>query len=526
MRASYGDIVLTMSLHEDLFSSELESLRGEVTGLKHQLADSAEKIKYYKEENDRLQEQLREFKRQVYGKKSERWESQEQLTFNEVEALASQAPKEPNDEEESEIKVEGHTRKRGHRKPLPENLEREVVKLELPIEEQVAEDGTPLKVIGWEVSEKLKYEPARITVIEYHRAKYGADSGDYVKAALPVPSIIPKGIPTPELLAAIAVGKYGDGLPLYRMEEIFARYGIELNRTTMARWMINVAEACQPIWNVLSDRWRESFYVACDETKVQVLKEKGRRAETNSWMLVRSTPHGEKKIVLFDYSPTRGSEVVTELLSGVKGYLQVDGLNSYDQVTKQDGVTRLGCAMHARRRFEKAATAGAQAGKTLAAAGMKFFKDIYDLEEEIREKSPEERHRIRLERAKPIWETMLAWAREKSAKVPGKSKIGEAFTYLIGEYDYLTNYLRDGRLECDNGFTERAIRKFAIGRNNWLFADQVEGANASALLYSLVVTAKINGVNPYKALVRLFTEIPLAKSIDDYERLAEIILAP
>ncbi len=519
-----------MSLHEQLFS-ENEFLRSEVEGLKAQVAAGEERLKHFAGEIDRLQEMLREFKRQAFGRKSERWESPEQgCLFNEAEALAMKPEDASDDSEEgneSEVATGEPKRKsRGHRKPLPKNLEREVVKLELPPEEQVAEDGSRLKIIGWEISEKLKYEPAKTTVVEYHRAKYGIDSGDYVKTAPPVPSIIPKGIPTPELLAAVAVGKYGDGLPLYRLEEIFGRQDIELDRTTMARWMIKLGEACQPIWNVLSERWRESFYGACDETQVQVLKENGRKAETKSWMLVRSTPFGEKKVVLFDYSPSRSSETMTNLIEGFQGYLQVDGLSSYDQVSKQVGITRLGCAMHARRRFEKALTSGAKSGTTLAEAGMKYFKRIYDLEEEIREKSPDERRRLRHERAKPIWEEMLTWAKANRPKVPDKSKIGEAFAYLIGEYEYLIGYLEDGRLECDNGFTERVIRKFAIGRNNWIFSDQVEGANASALLYSLVITAKINGVNPYRALVRLFTELPKAKTLEDYERLAEVILAP
>ncbi len=515
-----------MSLISSHLFSELEFLREENTGLKLQVLNRDQKLQHYEEENARLHEMLREFKRQVYGKKSERWESPEQgCLFNEAEVLARK-PEDPNESAETDNKASAPAPRRGHRKPLPKSLEREVVKLELPLEEQVLEDGTPLKVIGWEISEKLKYEPAKMTVIEYHRAKYGADSGDYVKTAPPVPSIVPKGIPTPELLAAVAVGKYGDGLPLYRLEEIFARHDIELNRTTMARWMIQVAEACQPIWNVLSERWCESFYGACDETQVQVLKENGRKAESKSWMLVRATPYGDKKVVLFDYSTSRSSETMTTLIEGFKGYLQVDGLPSYDQVAGREGITRLGCAMHARRRFEKAATDGAKSGKTLAAMGLKYFKDLYDLEEEVREKSPEERHRLRNERAKPVWDEMLKWVKENQVKVPAKSKIGEAFTYLIGEYEYLIGYLEDGRLECDNGFTERAIRKFAIGRNNWLFSDQVEGAHASAVLYSLVVTAKINGVNPYRALVKLFAALPKANAIEDYERLAEIILTP
>jgi transposase len=256
------------------------------------------------------------------------------------------------------------------------------------------------------------------------------------------------------------------------------------------------------------------------------LKEKGRTAESKSWMIVRSTPFGPKKVVLFDYSESRAQDVMMTLMTDYKGYLQTDALNVYDKISNTKGVIGLGCNMHARRRFESAAVDGAAAGKSLGAQGVKFYKDLYDIEEEVREKPPDERRLIRNERALPIFEKMKVWAENQLSKLPIKSKIGSAIRYFLNEYDRLTAYLKDGRLEMDNGFTERAIRKFAIGRNNWLFADTVNGAKASAILYSLVVTAKVNGVNPHAALEKLIQKIPMASTLEDYERLAEIILAP
>lgn len=510
----------------DSFFDPTENIKVEIEGLKVQTTRQEERIKMLSEENTWLREQLAELKRTRFGKKSERWESPEQgCLFNEAEVEAKK-PDEGGEASPPESEVAAHKRKRGKRKPLPGSLPREIVKIELPKDQQITEDGTPLKIIGWEISEKLKCEPAKMSVVQYQRAKYGVDIGDYVKTAPPVPSIVPKGIPTPELLAAIVVSKYADGLPLYRLEDIFKRQGIELTRGTMARWVIAVAEASRPIWNVLSDQWRESFYVACDETALQVLKESGRKAESKSWMIVRSTPFGSKKIILFDYSTSRSSKAITDLLEGFKGFLQSDGLSSYDEIASHDGVIRLGCNMHGRRRFESAAVNGAKTGKSLGGEGLKFYKVLYEIEDEIRDKAPDERFRLRNERARPIWDKMLEWAERNKPKVPVKSKIGNAFSYFLNEYEYLIGYLKDGRLEMDNGFTERAIRKFAIGRNNWLFSDTEDGAEASAILYSLVVTAKVNGVNPYAALVKLFAEIPLAKTIEDFERLAEIILSP
>lgn len=511
------------------FSDDERIIALEYEELKAKSVRDQEQIEFLSDEVRWLKEQLRALKREKFGKKSERWESPEQLVFNEAE-IESLKPDLSGDEDVGQsttTTVESHTRKRrrGHRRPLPEELPREIIKIELPIEEQVSADGMPLKIIGWELSEKLKYEPAKMSVIQYHRAKYGVECGDFSRTAPPLPSIIPRGIATAELLSAIVVGKYADSLPLYRMEEIFLRHGIDLTRGTMSRWVMTLAEALQPIWNVLSDRLLSSFYVACDETHVQVLKEKGRSAESKSWMWVRSTPFGSKKIVLFDYNPSRSGEIAKELFADFKGVLQTDGLSSYNSI-EGEGVLRIGCNMHGRRRFEKAVVTGAKEGKSLGETGLKFYKRLYDIEDEIKAKPPDERKRLRDELAKPIWDEFKLWVDEKKTKVPKKSKIGDAFSYFESQYDSLTGYLTDGRLNCDNGFTERAIRKFAIGRNNWIFSDTEHGANASALLYSLVVTAKVNGVNPYRALVKMFDELPRASSIDDYERLAEFILSP
>lgn len=511
------------------FFTDLDRVQAELETLRLQSVHDAEEKKFLRDEITWLKEQLAEIKRVRFGKKSERWVAPEQgALFDEVE-MESKKPLSPEEQamaDEDQIDVPGYTRKRGHRKPLPEGLPREVIKIVLPADECFADDGTPLKVIGWEISEKLKYEPAKMSVIEYHRAKYGTCSGDYVKMAKPLPSIIPKGIPTPELLAAIIVSKYADGLPLYRMEEIFARHGIDINRGSMARWVVQVAMSCRPVWNILSDRLHDSPYVAVDETHTQVLKETGRKAESKSWMIVRSTPFGPKKVILFDYSVSRSSDVMKTLFAGYKGFLQCDELSAYDGLEKNEEIIRLGCNMHGRRRFEQAAVTGAAEGKSLGEEGLEYYKKIYDLEEEIREKPPDERHRHRQELALPIWREFKSWAILNRSKVPRRSKIGDAFFYFLENYEHLIAYLKDGRLECDNGFTERAIRKFAIGRNNWIFSDSVEGADASALLYSLVVTAKVNGVNPYWALVKLFREIPKAESLEDFELLAELILSP
>lgn len=510
-----------MSATAETIFTENENLKIEIQGLRSLVEKEREVKKLYEEEISRLYEILNDLKRNKFGKKSERWESEEQMVFNEAE-VESRKP-DPLGDDEQEVNVKAHTKiKRGHRRALPDTLPREEVIIELPKEEQVTQDGTPLKVIGYEVSEKLSYEPAKTKVIVYKRAKYGVDAGDYETTAPPVPSIIPKGIATAELLASVVVEKYGYGMPLYRQEYKFNQMGVDLTRQTMARWVVKSAEECMPVWNILSERLLESFYVSCDETHTQVLKEKGKTAESKSWMWVRSTPHGKNKIVIFDYDPHRSSDVAKRLLEEFTGYLQVDGFGSYNILEQQ--VIRIGCNMHGRRYFEKAKTIGAKNGQSFAEVALSFYKKLYDHEEKTRSLPPDERHRLREDIHKPIWDEFKLWVEGNKDKVPPKSKIGEAFSYFLSDYEYLIGYLKDGRLEMDNGFAERAIRKFAIGRNNWMFADTEAGAHASAMFYSLLCTAKVNDVNIFEAIKYLFNEIPKAKTIEDYERLADVIM--
>lgn len=513
-----------LALQKSIFT-ENEELKSAVTGLELALAQEKERNRFYEAETERLREMLIKFKKQAYGPRSERWESEEQaLLFNEAENLV----KNPEDDEardEARVNVGGFTRKRGKRKPLPTHLPREIVVVELPEAERFDELGNPLKVVGKEVSEKFSYEPPKMKVTEYHRLRYGVDAGEPVKTAPPVPSVIPKGIVTPSLLAAIVTGKYADGLPLYRQEEIFKRLGVDLSRTSMARWIIQAAGLARPIWNILEERLMESSYLVCDETHTQVLKEEGRKAQTKSWMWVRTNPCDLAKIILFDYDPHRSGEVAKRLFTDYRGTLQCDGYGAYNILEKEPGLIRIGCNMHGRRGF-KTAHDGSSKSKKFATVGLKFYRALYDIEEEAKKKqcSFTERHALRLSTAVPIWKEFKEWADSVYPKVPRKSSIGEALHYFINEYDYLTGYLKDGRLEIDNGFAERIIRKFAIGRNNWLFSDTPEGAEASSLFYSFVITAKLNGVNPYQALKKIFELIPLAKTVEDFERLANILL--
>lgn len=514
---------------DEVFVTEIQRLQSEIAGRDALIVKRDERLNLFEDEVSRLHEIIREMKKRIYGPRKERWLDQDQLgLFNEAEVEALK----PEEDEESEgVEVKPHVRKRGKRKPLPDNLPTEVRVIDLRPEEKVGPDGSPLvlRVVGKEISKKLEYTPASMSVIEYHRLKYEIvkDDGETgVLTAPPVPSIIPKGIATPSLLSGVVVNKYGLGLPLYRQEEMFKWSGVHLPRSTQGRWVVQAAQAARPIWNVLEEKLMSSPYVVCDETWTQVLKEDGKTAESQSFMWVRSNPSDQEKIALFDYDPSRAGGVAERLFADFDGVLQVDGYGGYNVLEKNPKITRIGCNMHGRRKFHEAKTAGADKGHSLAEQGLKFYQRLYDIEAKAKEQklSNDERHELRQKESVPIWDEMKLWADANAKKVPPKSKIGKAFNYFLNEYEYLRGYLKAGHLEMDNGFVERAIKYFAIGRNNWLFSDTVEGAEASSLFYSFVVTARLNGVNPFDALTKIFTELPLAQTIEDFERLAGYIL--
>jgi transposase len=506
---------------------EATTMESQNAGLRYLIERHLEREVLYQSEIAWLTENLLKVRRERFGAMKERWQSEEQIIFFNEAEVESAKPDPESEATDSEVAVEGFKRKRGKRAPLPRALPREIVVVELPENERFTDDGLPLIVVGREISEKLFFEPAQIKVLEYHRCRYGVDSGEPIKTAPPVPSIIPKGIVTPSLLADIMVNKYADGLPLYRQEEMWERTGIHLSRGSMGRWIVQAASACMPVWNVLEGWLLDETYVSCDETHTQVLKEKGRAPETKSWMWVRGTPDRKQPIVLFDYDPHRSGEVAKKLFADYRGFLQSDAYSAYLCLEKQEGVTRIGCNMHGRRGFSDA-NKGAKEGRGLAAKALKFYQLLYDVEEKAKKLglSAADRKLLRDVEQVPIWDEMKIWADKTITRVPKKSLIGKALGYWTSQYDLLRGYLVDGRLEMDNGFAERTIRKFAIGRNNWMFSDTPEGAHASALFYSFVVTAKLNGVNPYKALRTIFERIPLASTLEDYEALAKLLLSP
>jgi transposase len=467
-----------------------------------------------------LKQVINLLKRDKFGSTSEKMIELpvEQLLFNELEKEAQK-----NEPEQTEL-IAGYTRKKGRgvKRPFPESLPREEVIIDLPESEKICPiDGTALKQIGEEITEKLKIVPAQATVVIERKKKYACPCCQSHMAQAKANSILPGTIATVELIAFLIFSKFFQGLPLYRIEELVKLHGVDLKRGTMASWLINVAEKLQPVWNVLEEWALASGYMGIDATSVQVLKEEGRKPQTKSFMWARGSP--ELGIVLFDYDISGAGKVAERLIAGFSGTLQSDAHRGYDRLDEQ--VHRLGCMMHSRRKFHEA-WISVQKKPGLAANGLGMIKKLYKYEEAYKKQAlpPEQRHQARVAEVKPYMEKILHWCEDKKMKVPRSSPIGIAIDYYLDEYQHLTGFLADGRYEIDNGWIERAIRKFAIGRNNWMFSDTVDGAKSSALFYSLVITAKLNGKNPYGMLVEILKALPLANNIDDFERLAKLLV--
>jgi transposase len=493
----------------------LDQLPDDVEALKTLVVDQAARNEQLTQENQRYQSQVHLLQEQLNLALAKRFASRsEQLSPDQIrlfdEAESTSTPVVDMDPEET-VEVSPHRRSKGTRKPLPERLPRIDVVHELPENERNCDhDGQMLKEINEVVSEQLDIVPATIQVIRHIRKQYACDCGQCIKTA-PLPAQpIPKSMASPGLLAHITVSKYVDALPLYRQEAILKRIGIELPRSTLANWMIRAGTLVQPLINLMRDRLLDYDVIQMDETPVQVLKEAGRRAQSKSYLWVQRGGPPDGLVILYDYDASRSGAVPQRLLAGYSGYLQTDGYEGYNAVVAGNGLKQLGCMAHARRRFDEAVKAQAKPRR-----GGKAWRG----EKLARGMASEQRYTYRLEHATPVFEEMRIWRDAALTQVPPKSALGKALNYLHEQWDKLTGYLEDGRLEIDNNLCENAIRPFVTGRKNWLFSDSVAGVRSSANLYSLIETAKASGLEPYAYLREVFTKLPLAGSVEDFEAL-------
>jgi len=507
------------------------------TDLLSALSDARNNLREEQKEGDRLREMLRLYLQKRFGPSSEKWSEDQLQIFNEAEADLD--PEDAGEEveevgsasEDSSVPTKPKTPRKKGRRPLPDWLERRDVIHDLSADEKICpNDGQELTRIGEETSEQLEYVPATLQVIRNVRPKYACSKcEDGVRIAEVPPQAIPKSMASPSLLANIAVSKYCDALPLYRQAGILERADISISRTTMANWMMKIGEHVQPIINLLRDELLAGDVVHCDETRVQVLKENGKTAQSQSYMWAQRSGEAKSPVILFDYDPSRGGDVPKKLFEGFSGWLHVDGYAGYNALFDENRkIIRVGCMAHCRRKFDesiKAQSGGKKKspkqkkGATKSHQGFAFIRKLYKIEKDVRGQSPEVRKAARQKLAVPILTELKAWLDKTKSQVPPRSLTGQAIGYMLGQWESLVRYVDDGRLEIDNNKVENAIRPFVVGRRNWLFSDTVRGAESSANLYSIIETAKANGLEPYRYLCHLLTELSKAKSVEEMEAL-------
>lgn len=470
-----------------------------------------------------LTEQLLLLRVQKFGPSAERFSpDQMTLALNEAEVLTAGIPT----AEPASVTIPEHTRKvRGHRKALSADLPRVEVIHDLPESEKVcAHDGATLTVIGQDTSEQLDYVPAKVQVLVHKRLKYGCPCCDRsIKTARKPPQLLPKSNASPSLLAQIATAKYVDGVPLYRQEAQFERLGIALSRTTAARWMIELSEKVVPLMNLLHEHCVAQSLIHIDETPVQVLKS-DKSVHSDHYMWVRCAGPPGNRIILFEYDKSRSSTVPARLLDGFQGALLTDGYEAYEAALKTHPVLiHAGCWAHVRRKFDEAKKAATNNGIERGRADelLLLIRELYAIERALKDKDADDAERLatRQQCAAPIIESIKLWLTTHQSTVLPQSLLGKAIAYTQNQWRKLTVFLQHGHIPLDNNRAENAIRPFVIGRKNWLFCDTVAGANASARLYSLIETAKANGLEPHAYLTRLFTDLPNANTVEDIEKL-------
>jgi transposase/uncharacterized coiled-coil protein SlyX len=468
------------------------------------------KLKYYEE-----QYLLSQKKR--FGTSSETSDTLQLSLFNEAEDTA--VPQQPEPTLET---ITYRRRKRvGQREEMLADLPVETVEYTIPEDERVCPDcaGT-LTEMSTQVRRELKLVPAQVVVVEHVQHVYSCRSCEKVgitttirTAPMPVPAF-PKSLASASAVAYVCDQKYTCAMPLYRQEQLFSRLGVDLSRQTLANWVIRGSEWLETIYGPLHGKLLERRILQADETPLQVLRESDREPESDSYMWMYRTGRDGPPIVLYDYQTTRAAKHAGRFLSGYKGWLQTDGYSGYDAVP---GIRQAGCWAHARRYFTNALAGLPKEMKDAPCTsreGLAFCNRLFAVERGLAKLDDAARLAARQELCPPILDAFHDWLRKTRPGVAPKSLLGKAVVYCLNQWTKLTAFLQDGGLELDNNRAERSIKPFVIGRKNWLFSNTSRGARASAVVYSIVETAKENGLKPFEYLTFLFERLPNIDTTD------------
>jgi transposase len=424
------------------------------------------------------------------------------------------------EEAEENILIPSRTRKPG-RKKLPEDLPREQIIYDLPDDEKICQCGCSLICIGEEKTEQFEIIPAKLYVIEHIQKKYACKGcEETIKTAKKPAQPIPKSIASAGLLAFVLTQKFQFHLPLYRQEKMLQTIGIDIPRATLCLWVIRSAELLRPLVNLLQDRVLSYDVSFADETTVQVLKEDGKTAQSTSYMWCFAGGPPEELSYVYQYHPRRSHDIAIDFFAEFNGYLHCDGYQAYDTLSSiNKNVTQVGCWYHVRRKFVDCAKQSKTSG--LADRVLKLIQKLARIEGEMVSKKLLANDVVNYRRthASLIIKDIKTVLDQHASHAPPQSLLGKAIHYALNQWPKLQTYLQDSRLEISNNRMERAMKPFAVGRKNWLFANSVEGAEAAGIIFSLIETCKAHQVHAYEWLRHALTHLPAATSVDQIEAL-------
>lgn len=489
------ELILKMEEDIEAKDKEIENLKNELAYLKHQILNK---------------------NRKIFGSSSEQVNSMQISFFDEAENNNNLKIDEPTIEEIT-YKRNKPSKNTGKKDNLA-NLEKVVIEHKLDESDQSCNEcSNDLVVIGTKSKEILKYIPARLYVEEHITYSYACkkceennDKANITTTKAPE-TLLHKSMASNELLSHVINLKYQHAMPLYRQETYFNMLGANLSRQTLANWIISAARELEPIYKLMKEELLKRNYIQADETVLKVLDDKGKESNKQKYMWLYKSPDKDRPIIIYDYQKTRSGSCPKNFLSGFSGYLQTDGYAGYNKV---ENIKRLYCLAHIRRKFhEIIVNLDKEALKTSKALiGFNYCAKLYEIEKDLREQHSqkedyyEERYKIRLEKSKPLIEEFIAYVDKEIRDAVPKSALGKALAYAKPLLPSLKVFLEDGALEIDNNSAERSIKPFVIGRKNWLFSASTKGAESSALIYSIIETAKNNNLVVEKYLLYLMNK--------------------
>ncbi len=488
---------LILAQHEQLLSTE-----STLTATQEQLQSREREIEH-------LQLLLAKLQRMQFGRKSEKLERQiEQLELRLEELESKRSEQEPSASTPAPVTASSTPITRSTRRALPDHLPRQTRRHE-PKETVCPQCQGELRKLGEDVSEMLEYVPASFVVVRHVRTKLNCTKCDCIVQAEAPSRPIERGMAGPGLLAHVLVSKYCDHLPLYRQSEIYARQGVELERSTMADWVGGCSQLLSPLIDALSRYVMAAGKLHADDTPVPVLAPgQGKTKTGRLWTYVRDDrPAGDSTApaVWFAYSPDRKGEHPAQHLEKFRGTLQADAYAGFNQLYEDGRIQPAACWAHVRRHFYDLEQAHAS---PVAHEALERIGALYGIEEPIRGRPPDERRAVRQAQAKPLVDSMRQWFEATLSKLSRKSETTVAIRYALSRWDALTRYIEDGHIEIDNNAAERSLRGVALGRKNYLFAGSDAGGERAATIYGLTGSAKLNGLNPEAYLREVLTRIP------------------